>query len=102
MKQEYRFRGVRLNWDALTRTWSYDSVDNEVDAESWGVYKVQDDGTDLWVADFDTKERAKEYIELKNFADFVCERLRDFCAYGTSSDTSKFIRLLDDLKSSFQ
>ena len=63
MESEYRCRGVVLHWDAKSRTWYYKPVALDEYAETWGVYKVDEDGiTDSWVADFLTKELAHQYI----------------------------------------
>ena len=36
-----------------------------VDAEFWGVYFVEDDGTQTWVADYPTLAEAREFAQLK-------------------------------------
>ena len=60
----YRCRGVKLVSED-SGVYSYDSVDDDADADMFGVYEVQEDGTDSWMADFLTRELAEEYILLK-------------------------------------
>jgi len=42
----------------------YDPCPDE-EAESYGIYEVEDDGCDFWIADFKTRELAEQYIRLR-------------------------------------
>jgi len=64
MSKQFRCRGAKIV-HADEHSIVYDSVDNDDEAELWGVYKSDDDGIDCWVADFDTRELAEEYIKLR-------------------------------------
>jgi len=71
---EYRCRGVRLIAEQNGEPqdvdgFRFEPVEDEFDAESWGVYEIEEDGTDLWVADFHTRELAEEYIQFKSAND---------------------------------
>jgi len=65
MGEFFRLRGVKLMLNAEEDKWYYEAVPDEADAESWGVYEVENDGADSWLADFKSKRLAQEYIELK-------------------------------------
>jgi len=68
---KYRCRGVRsFLTDEFRKeidksyTLNYEAVQCDDDAEVFGVYEIQEDGTDLWVADFKSQEAALEYVRL--------------------------------------
>ena len=68
-QEAYRCRGVKQivydEADQRVEKWKlcFDSVDDDSDADLFGVYRVEEDGTDIWVADFNTKSDAENYIQ---------------------------------------
>jgi hypothetical protein len=64
MRKEYRVHGCKeelYNFENGKLYTRIERVDNS-SAEFWGVYEVQDDGTEDWIADF------REYREAAMFA----------------------------------
>jgi len=62
-RKEYRVHGCKEEYDKVEHGRMYthiERVDNSI-AEFWGVYEVQDDGTEEWIADFRDQANAEMF-----------------------------------------
>jgi hypothetical protein len=61
--KEYRVHGCIQTVDGGK---SFVERVSDINAAFFGVYEVQTDGTELWVADFDKRDDAQIYVEEQN------------------------------------
>ena len=72
MMSEYKCSGVKADWSSEKRGLFYEPVSDEW-ADAWEVCEIASDGTELWVANFETRELAEEYIKFKSANNTVTE-----------------------------
>ena len=65
MMSEYKCSGVKADWSSEKRGLFYEPVSDEW-ADAWEVCEIASDGTELWVANFETRELAEEYRKFKS------------------------------------